>query len=336
MRTDITSGVARLAAGACLLAACSTGGNGFGGDAGNPFGGPDAGDAGAVDDSGFKGGDGATGGDAAGPPVIYANTDTELYSMDPASHAVTDIGPFDDGSGSLAPVTDLAVNAAGDVWVNTETAIFRATLPNGTGAVKLQKVTSIATKNSQKFYALGFAPAGVLDASETLVAGDNQGELYAVATNGTTTDLGSFGVDGSGNPYELSGDVVFYTQNGKPRGLATVRTCQKGGGSCSTTSDILAEVDVPAMQTAYQSKTPGDLKKQFLGSGSGFGRLYGVGAWNDKVYAFSRLGSGKPAQLIEIGANGTGTSLQQFAQITVGWSGAGVTTSATITVLPPN
>ena len=90
------------------------------------------------------------------------------------------------------------------------------------------------------------------------------------------------------------------------------------------------------MTAAYQSKTPGSLLKQLIGSGTGYGRLFGVGAWNSSVYAFSREASNSPAQLVEIGSNGTGTVLQQFSQITSGWSGAGVTTTAPVSVLPPN
>ena len=39
------------------------------------------------------------------------------------------------------------------------------------------------------------------------------------------------------------------------------------------------------------------------------------------------------AQLVEVGMSGTGTSLKQFPNISSGWSGAGVTTSASITVV---
>ena len=216
--------------------------------------------------------------------------------------------------------------------MNSESAIYKAAVPQTTGPVNLTLVSQISVKTGQKFYALGFAPAGVLESGETLVAGDNYGELYAIATNGATTDLGSFGTDSSGNPYELSGDVVFYEQNGSARGLATVRSCPKG--TCSTSNDLLAEIDVPAMTTAYQSKTPGDLRKQLLGNGTGFGRLFGVGAWNSSVYAFSRSSSSSPAQLVRIDGSGVGTSLATFSQITAGWSGAGVTTKAPVSVLP--
>lgn len=326
----------------CAVGACSaankfdTGpGGGGGGDGGSGGQGDGGSTFGGGSDASFGGSNGADASNGSSAPLIYAHTDTELYSLDPGTNAITDIGPFDDGTGNLAPVTDLAVNANDEVWVNTEAAIYKATLPSGTGTVKLTLVSKIAAASGQYFYALGFAPAGVLDTNETLVAGDNKGELYAVATNGATTDLGSFGTNSSGNPYELSGDLVFFIVNNQPRGLATIRSCQKGG-SCTTSNDILAEIDVAAMTAAYQSKTPGNLKKQLLGSGTGFGHLYGVGAWNDKVYAFSRVSSSTAAQLVTIDSTGKGTLVQSFSQITAGWSGAGVTTKANVTVLPPN
>ncbi len=303
-----------------------------GGSSHDGFGDPDGGESSdapfSTNDAGFKPGtDGGGDNDGGGPALIYAHTDSELYTLDPNSHAVTDIGPFSLGS-NTPTITDLAVNAKGDVWVNSETAIYTAAVPTAPGPVPLTLVANIAAK-SQYFYALGFAPANVLDATETLVAGDSNGALWAVATDGTTTELGTFG-----STYELSGDIVFYTQNGVARGIATIRSCPKG--TCTTTNDLLAEIDVAAMTAAYQSKTPGSLLKQLIGSGTGYGRLFGVGAWNSSVYAFSREASGSPAELVEIGSNGTGTVLQQFGTITSGWSGAGVTTTAPVSVLPPN
>ncbi len=265
-------------------------------------------------------------------PVIYAHSDTELYAMDPTSQAITDLGAFDDGSGSTPVITDLAVDGDGALWVNSESAIYRATI--GSGTVSLSLVAQIALKTSQKFYALGFAPAGVLGSNETLVAGDNLGVLYAIDTSGQTVELGSFGADASGNAYELSGDIVFYTQNGAPRGLATVRSCSKSG-TCSEANDILAEIDVAAMSAAYAKKSPASsLKKQLLGAGTGFGHLYGVGAWNDSVFAFARASSSTPAQLVVIDGTGNGKVVKTFGDISAGWSGAGVTTKAPISVLP--
>jgi len=293
---------------------------GAGGDGSSGDGGP----------SPFKDGS-ASDSSTGGPPLIYSHTDTELYTMDPSSMAVTLVGTFSDGTSTLGSVTDLAVNAAGDVWVNTAGSVYRAAVPSAPGPVQLTKVTDITLKASQKFYALGFTLAGTLGPDEKLVAGDNLGQLYAIESNGTTTALGDFGTDAKGNTYELSGDVMFFAVNGLPRGLATLRSCK--GTTCVATNDILAEIDVPAMQAAYTSKTPGNMRKGFLGSGTGYGKLFGIGAWNDSVYAFSRVGT-TPAQLVQIGANGVGKVLQSFPQVAAGWSGAGVTTSASVTILP--
>ncbi len=305
--------------GACVLTGCAVGtlGNGDRGTTNS--------------DGGFNlNGDG--GSTATGASIIYAHSDTELFALDPTTKVMTDIGPFDDGSGTSPTITDLAVNANGDVWVNSESAIYRATV--GQGSVSLTLVSKIAVSSGQYFYALGFAPSGVLGAQETLVAGDNYGDLYAVETNGQTTRLGAFGQTSSGGKYELSGDVMFFVQSGSPRGLATVRSCSKSG-TCTSTNDILVEVDVAAMATAYQTKSPAaSLTKQFLGSGTGFGRLFGIGAWDNQVYAFSRASGTTPAELIAIDGSGNGQVVQSFGQITGGWSGAGVTTTANVTVLP--
>jgi hypothetical protein len=305
-----------------LVAACGGSSNpGFGGDGGGGGGGGD--DGSSFGDSGGNGG--------GGPPLIYAHTDSELYSMDPATHQLTDIGPFDDGSGSAPTITDLAVDGSGNVWVNSETAVYRATIPAGTGTVSIAMHTQLQT--GTKFYALGFTPAGMLQTGESLVAGDSAGDLYFVdvtQSSAVPLDLGGFGSASNGK-WELSGDVVFYSLGGAPRGLATIRQCSP---SCSTKDDSLAEIDVAAMQQAYQSKTPAaSLLKQLVGNGTGFGDLFGIGAWNSSVYAFSRASGGNSAQLVQIGSAGTGTALQQFPNITAGWSGAGVTTKASVTVV---
>ncbi len=274
-------------------------------------------------------------GDGGGVMVstLYAHTDSELYTMDPSTHAVTDVGAFQDTSGTLSgAVTDLAVNANGDVYVNSESAVYKAAVPSSPGPVPLTLVTTIAGGSGQRFYALGFAPAGVLGSGEGLVAGDNNGELWFIDTsksNAAPQDLGGFGA-----PWELSGDVVFYTQNGAPTGLATIRQCP--GGTCDMSNDSLAAIDMNALAQAYSSRTPGNLLKGLYGSGTGFGDIYGLGAWNDKAYGFTRAASGSSAELISIdGTSGAGMSLQSFGNITKGWSGAGVTTKAVVNVPPP-
>jgi len=343
MRITILAGLA----GAALIVACggtanpgfassgsgsgsggSGSGSGNGSSGGNSSGGSSSGSFGSS-----SGGASSSGGNGA--PLIYAHTDSELYSMDPTSHQLSDIGPFTDGSGSTPVITDLAVDGNDQVWVNSETAIYKATVPAGTGPVSITLQTQLGT--STKFYALGFTPAGVLGSGESLIAGDSAGNLYYVDTssaNTTPLNLGGFGAAPSGGKFELSGDVMFYSANGAARGLATVRACKS---SCSTTDDYLVEVDIAALQLAFQSKSQApSLLKQILGSaGTGYGRLFGIGAWGSEVYAFSREGSSgsPPAQLVQVGSGGSGSVLQSFGSITGGWSGAGVTTKATVTVV---
>jgi hypothetical protein len=300
------------------------GGTASQGDAGGGGGGTQlGGDAGLSPDSGS-----GTGG-SSGPPLIYAHTDTELYSMDPTTHAVTDIGPFSDGSGSTPTITDLAVDGSGDVFVNSETAIYTATIPtSGTGTVNITLRAQLQT--GTKFYALGFTPAGTLESGESLIAGDSAGSLYYIPSTGSSVVPQNLG--GFGGSWELSGDVVFFTSNGSTIGLATIRQCDP---TCDTKNDSLAEIDMAALKQAYTSQTPSTaLLQQVLGSGTGFGDLFGIGAWGSSVYAFSREQSGgTPAQLVQVDSSGTGTSLQSFTNITSGWSGAGVTTKAPVTIL---
>lgn len=291
-------------------------------------------------DGGVGAGDGGV---ATTSTLIYANTDDTLYTLDPATNAVTVVGAM---SGADGNVTDCAVNAEGELYVNSATTIYRATLPgSGKGSVALKKVASIGS-SAQKFFALAFAPPGVLGTGETLVGGDDVGELWAIdATTGATKRLGGFGSSKTG-VYALSGDVVFYTDaSGKPTGLATIRACKSGGTSCTTNNDFLAGIDMAALTQAYASGTPaksllaGIYGGSAAGPGPGIngGELFGLGAWEGNVYGFERASAnnGKPALLLVDTNNGTGTRLPSTETFTNGWSGACVTTKVTVTVPAP-
>ena len=306
--------------------ASSGGSSGFGGDSG-PGGGSSSGDGGVTMTS-----------------TIYANTDDTLYALDPSTNALTAIGTF---SGSDGNVTDCAVDANGDVYVNTSDAIYRAALPSGgKGNVALTKIATIAATSGQKFYALAFAPAGVLGASETLVGGDDHGELWSIdSTSGALKDLGSFGPDKT-SVFALSGDIVFYTDSsGKPTGLATIRDCKSGGTNCTTTNDYLAGVDMTALSTAYSSgKAATSLLSGIYGGsatskGSGImhGEIFGLGAWEGSVFGFERASAngGVPALLSIDTTSGAGKILPGNETFTNGWSGACVTTKVNVIVPPP-
>jgi hypothetical protein len=287
--------------------------------------------------------------------TIYAHSDDTLYSMDPQTKATTLIGTFSGTGGTSTDkaITDLAVDANGDVYVNTESVVYKAALlykaalpATPPGTVALTKLAALQTSN--RFYALAFAPAGALDPSaETLIGGDGSGELWAIdTTTGATTDLGHFGNDPSksGNVFALSGDLVFYTDaSSKATGLATIRSCGSNGGSCG--KDYLAGVDMTALAGAYASKTPAASLLAGIyggstsgpGSGTGYADVFGLGAWQGNVFGFTRHTSASPPTLVLIDTtSGAGSQVATFTfPNNNGWSGAGVTTKVTVSVPNP-
>jgi hypothetical protein len=330
----------------------------------NEFGGPDGeapGDSGGAKDAPFQQGDSGDKfgdsssdvgiGDGGGVTTVYANTDTALYTLNPQTNAVTLIGNFAGmGNGTNdTTITDVAVDSAGDVYVNSESVIYKATVPQSPGTVQLTKLASIALQTGQKFYALAFAPAGALASGEILIGGDINGELWAIdTTNGNTKDLGSFGVDPSHSGYDfaLSGDLVFYNDaKNNPTGLATVRPCKPKTTTCITSSDYLVAVDMTALANAYKTSAGASLLKGIYGgsstsdgTGTGYGDLFGLGAWEGTVFAFARKTSSNatPLLLTIDTTTGAGKVVSSSFNFTNGWSGAGVTSSVTVTVPPPN
>jgi hypothetical protein len=288
-------------------------------------------------------GDSGMGG-STGPTVttIYADTDDSLYTLDPKTNTVTLVGAFSGFEGSEG-ATDVAVDEAGDVYINSEAAVYKAVLPSGgSGPVMLTNRVAIALQKDQSFYALAFAPAGVLGSGETLVGGDNNGELWSIdPTSGATVDLGNFGPNPSSSKkiLGLSGDIVFYMNAGTPTGLATIRSCDSDGSDCSSKNDYLAGIDMTALAAAYTSHTPASSllasiyggSTGSVGSGTGYGELFGLGAWEGTVFAFGH----DPAALYTVSTSSGGGSQVQSTMPDSGWAGAGVSTKTTITVMPP-
>ena len=301
-------------------------------------------------------GDGSTDSGTGGATTVYCHTDDTLYTLDPTGNVVTQIGAFTGYATGDTTITDLAVDSAGDVYVNSETNVYKATVPTSPGSVALTLIHAITVGTGQKFYALAFTPANAIDPNEILIGGDNNGELYAIDTGtGVTKDLGHFGSDPSntcaatgGCIFSLSGDIVFYMDaSNNPLGLATVRSCPAVPSTtayCTENNDLLIAVDMAALKTAYTSGTPGNLRKGIYGtSGTGYGELFGLGAWGGTVYAFARYSTSKyvgpnntPLLITIDTTTGKGTVASSSFTFQNGWSGAGVTTSAPITVPLPN
>jgi len=307
--------------------------------------------------------------------TIYAHTDTELYSMDPMTKAITDLGTFKGMSGSYydATMTDLAVDAAGEIYVNSEQVIYKAALPATPGPGATVQLTEFLNTDptlpdggtlATKYYALAFAPAGAIGVStipsgETLVAGDSNGELWVFQPGGAAAkDVGNFGADPNipANFLSLSGDLVFYTNSSnQPTGLATIRSCSKssstGKVTCTKTNDYLAAINMANLKANASAATPSASLLAGIyggtattdGNGTTKAEIFGLGAWGNDVYGFSRCygcydgGSNIAPALLQIDtSSGVATAVGSSFPFTNGWSGAGVTTKVTITVpVPP-
>jgi hypothetical protein len=128
----------------------------------------------------------------------------------------------------------------------------------------------------------------------------------------------------------LSGDIVFLANSGSPIGYATVRTCQTGQTNCTTT-DTLIEIDVKAMSAGAQSVTKSVRGPVTRGSWCrnpatppSFGSLYGIAAYGDKVFGFSRRG-----EVVEMrNADGSACLVADLGNVL--FAGAGVATSAPV------
>jgi hypothetical protein len=311
----------------------------------NGTGGPGLGGGGGGD----LGGNGGTGTQASGPVLLYAHTNTTLYQLDPEhmNMPMTRVGNFDciGSRGAATSMTDLAVTRAGKLYGVSEGAAFPLTVQGNT-----VHCDATWTLPQTKFYGLTVAPENTVAANEVLIGADGSGGLYEIDQNsGTPTQVGTLGMDPkSGQPWSLSGDVVFMTNGGNPIGFATVRTCSTSGGSgsggsggwggsgsgCAST-DTLIEVDVKAIHPGTQSVLKAVRGPVVRGSWctnalspQSFGSMFGIVAYQDKVYGFSHSGD-----IVEIHNNDgsgclvVGTSSSQFA-------GAGITTTAPV-VAPP-
>jgi hypothetical protein len=329
-----------------------SGGSGGAGTSGNLF-----------DASAGSGGSTGAGGDAGKTSyLIYASTDTTLFSLDPTDPTLPlkQIGTYDCIGPSGTPgqqstaMTDLAVDRNQNIWGLSSFAVRPLTV-QGTSVHCGQEIYVHVNDPNQtnpnfppfiQFEALTFAPVGVLDPSvEVLVAGDTAGQLWAVEPNSSIVQHGQFGTvpasDGHGHTYpypgglwELSGDIVFLADSGKPVGFATVRDCPSPPDNTGCDPiDTLIEIDMTALAQAGTQNVTKAIRGQVVkaagcgDSATGYGSMYGIASWNGSVFGFSRSGN-----LVQISnVDGTACLVKDYPADL--FSGAAVTTVAP--VLPP-
>lgn len=314
------------------VAACSASGKNSG------FEGEDAGTTPPVTGSsgGLGGNDGGIDGTApSGAPLLYAHTDTTLFQLDPQDigGAVTTVGDFDcvGKTGPAKTMTDVAVGKDGKLYGVSEGAAFPLTIQGST-----VHCDTTWTLPQTRFYGLTVAPENTLGPQEVLIGADGEGGLYEIdATSGTPTQVGTLGVDPKTKlPWALSGDIVFVANSGNPIGFATVRTCAPNK-PCNTV-DTLIEVDVKSIKPGKQStmkSVRGEVRRgswcMNTASPDSFGSLFGIVAYKDAVYGFSRAGD-----VVEI-HNADGSACLVSSDTSRKYAGAGVTTIAPV-IAPVN
>ena len=327
-RAFVLLGLLTIPSAVAACAASSKNGGFDGEDAGTPV---DPGSSG-----GLGGNDGGIDGTApSGAPLLYAHTDTTLYQLDPQDigGAVTTVGDFDcvSKTGPAKTMTDVAVSKDGKLYGVSEGAAFPLTIQGST-----VHCDATWTLPQTRFYGLTVAPENTLGPQEVLIGADGQGGLYQIdSTSGTPTQVGTLGVDPKTKlPWALSGDIVFVANGGNPIGFATVRTCPLNK-PCATT-DTLIEVDVKLIKPGKQStmkSVRGDVTRGSwctnAASPASFGSLFGIVAYKDTVYGFSRAGD-----VVEI-HNADGSACLVSSDTSRKYAGAGITTIAPV-IAPVN
>jgi hypothetical protein len=247
------------------------------------------GGGGTVDGNG-GGGDGNGGGN--GSYLVYAHSDTVLYTIDLHSQALVTVGPFDAPAND--PITDLAVAPDGTIYVISETAMYSAD-PGDGHVTKLGSLSTCGTK--------GVALTTTSDGR--LWMGDFMGSICQIdISHAPPTVKPPITMSGG---MALAGDMVGI-------GDGTVfGTAYKIGDTASQNDNVLVKIDVAT----------GTVTK--LGP-SGYPKLFGASFQEDKVFAFTHDGTGRVVTIDTTTGVGTmfGTFMDPATQKGISFAGAGV------------
>ena len=262
--------------------------------------GPSMHGGGVVDGGGGGGGDGGGAGDggAVAPYLVYAHSDTVLYSIDLAQKALVTVGPFNappaGGGSSPDVITDLAVAPSGTIYVISETALYTADPTNG----HVTKVGSLSACG-QKGVALTTSSDG------RIWMGDYMGAICEIDVSGATPVVKPPVTMQGG--YALSGDIVGVS-NGMIYGSA-----YKLSDQSTQDNNILVTVDPTTGAVTALGPT-------------GYPKLFGVAAQENRVFGFTHDGTGRVVTIDTM--TGAGTVFATFTDPSTGkgisFAGAGV------------
>jgi len=251
-------------------------------------GGPDGNVGGGSDGSGGGSNNGSNGEQV----YVYAQTASTLYRVDPDSLAITKIGDFGwPASVGTDQMTDIAIDKNGQMIGVSFSRVYRVD-PTNAACVLL------SSSLGGTFNGLSFVPAAMLGMTgdDVLVGTENNdGKVFKIdPMTGATTQVGNMG-----GSFVSSGDLVAV------EGFGTVQTVT------GSSSDVLATL------------APQTFAANAVGGGTGFGMIWGVAFWKNKIYGFTETGD----FILIDPTTGTGTRVTSTGQA---WWGAAVTTLAPV------
>ncbi len=251
-------------------------------------GGDDTGGGSGSDMTGGGGGGGGGGGEMV---YVYAHTASTLFRVDPDTLNVQTVGAFQWGSVVNDSMTDIAIDKTGKMIGISYSRVYSVDPTNA-------KATLLSNSLGGNFNGLSFVPAAMLGMTgdDVLVAVNNaDGRVMKIdPTTGAATQVGNMG-----GAYKSSGDLVAVD------GFGTAQTVTGSG------SDVLAKL------------APNTFAATPVGTGTGFGEIWGVAFWKGKIFGFTNGGA-----FVLIDA--TSGTAQMVSQTSNNWWGAAVTTIAPV------
>jgi hypothetical protein len=264
-----------------------------------------------------NGGGGGGGGGGGSDYIVYAHSDSTLYSVDLVNKTLNTVGPFGGGGGGSGSghggggaMTDLAVAPNGTIYTISETALF--TVSPTTGAAT--QVGTIGTCGS-------FGVALTTTPDGKLYMGDFMGNLCQIDISQNPPSVGSPVTMGSG--MALTGDMVAVSDgsDGTTTVFGTAYLLTDKSGTGTQANNLLVKVDLTSGAVTTIGST-------------GYPDLFGVAYQNGQVFGFTHDGTG---HVITIDINtGSGSPYGTFTDPTsqqgIAFAGAGVSSLVPITI----
>ncbi|MDB5213201.1 MAG: hypothetical protein JWO86_1128 [Myxococcaceae bacterium] len=223
---------------------------------------------------------------------VWGHSSDTLFSLDPVTKAVTEIGKFN----GCEPVVDIALDEASNLFATSNTALY-----------SVDKKSAVCTEISTGTYpnSLSFVPKGTVDPNlEALVGYEGDKYVRIDTKTGAKSTIGTLG-----GGLQSSGDIVSV------KGGKTYLTVKSTSGKTCATNDCLVEVD-PA--SGAMVKNWGSIEHH---------NVFGLSFWGGKLYGFDDSG-----ELFEVtfGTSQLATSVIAMPNKPSGLSfwGAGSSTSA--------